>query len=647
MLGVGISGLLAFQRALATAGHNIANANTEGYSRQRVELGTRPPSEYAANGYLGNGVQVKSVRRQYDVFLQQELRRHTSAYQRYEHYYTLVAQVDKLLADPEAGLSAALRSFFNAVHDLANDPASAGARQVVLSQAETLASRFHALDERLQGLERSLNDQIRTSVNEINALARAIADLNRQIAALPGQGMDPPANDLLDAREQLVLRLAQYLALTTVRQDNGALNVFVGKGQALVVGDAVQALSVEANEYEATRLEIGYALGGTGATITDQLAGEGTLGAALAFRSEVLDATRNALGRVALGLATTFNAQHALGVDLNGRLGGNFFAAIDASSPVVSGSSRNTGTAVIRATVSDARALTASDYLLERNGTSYTLTRLADGTVITLSTFPSTPETVDGLTLTLVSGTLASGDRFLIRPTREAASDFAVYLRDPRGIAAAAALVVASDATNTGSAQLASVAVNSASGLPLSAGNGPIRLSYESANRRFAVSDGSGLIGYVSYDPASDSGANLVLPGALNFITVQVTGTPADGDRFTISDNTSGAADNRNALRLAALEGTPLMAGGTATYAELYGQLVAQVGTRTHSADVARRANQALLDQATAAREAVSGVNLDEEAAELVRFQQAYQAAAQLIAVADTLFQTLLYAVRR
>ncbi len=646
ILGIGISGLLAFQRALATAGHNIANANTEGYSRQRVEFGTRAP-QYAANGYIGTGVQVDSVRRLYDAFLNQQVRSHTSSYQRYERYYALAAQVDNLLADSQGGLNTALREFFDAVHDLADNPASGGARQVVLSQAEALAERFHVMDERLDSLDRDINAQIRTAVGEIERLAVQIADLNRQIATLPGQGADPPANDLLDERERLVTRLAEYVAVTTVSQDNGALNVFIGSGQALVIGDRVQSLSITANEYEASRYEIGYAVGGTSVNITNQLAGAGTLGAALAIRAEVLDPVRNALGRIAIGLAATFNAQHALGLDLDGNLGGMFFSSINASSPVVSASRNNTGTGVVSATVTDAAALTASDYLLERSGATYTLTRLSDGTVTTLSTFPGGPEEVDGITLSLSSGVIAPGDRFLIRPTRSAAGDFDVYLSDPRAIAAAAPLIASSAAANTGSGKLTSVAVTSASALPLFAGNGTITLSYDSANQRFAVTDSSGLVGYVSYDPSTDSGTELTLPGALNFITVQVTGTPSSGDSFTIADNTNGEADNRNALRLAGLESERRLAGATASYAELYGQLVADVGTRTQTADTGRQAQQLLLNQAVAAREAVSGVNLDEEAADLVRLQQAYQAAAQVIAVADTLFQTLLYAVRR
>lgn len=646
LLGVGISGLLAYQRVLATVSHNVTNANTPGYHRQRVEFGTQSPVQ-AAPGYLGLGVKVEDVRRLYDAFLDEQVRTTQSSYRQFERYHVLAANVDNLLGDLQVGLGGVLRDFFNALHDLSTDPASMAARQVVLAKGETLASRFNALDGRLGDLDRRIGNDIRTTLSEINHLAVEIARLNREIAALPGQGRNPPANDLLDARGRLVERLAEYVAVTTVEQDNGALNVFVGNGQGLVVGDRAMALEAIANEFDATRMEVGYRLSGTTVAISDQLTG-GTLGAALAFRREMLDASHNALGRIALGLAETFNAQHALGLDLDGNLGGDFFAPLAASSPKVSASSANTGSGVVSVTVSDAGALTGSEYLLVRNGAAYTLTRLTDGQVTTLTTFPGGPETVDGMTLSLSSGTIASGDRFLIRPTRTGARDFALYLRDPRGIAAAAPLIAASSAANSGSGRLETVDVSSASNLPLSAGNGAILLTYDSANLRFAVSDNSGLVGYVNYDPASDSGAAKILPAPLNFITVRFTGSPANGDVFTIDDNNADPdADNRNAHKLAALEIARRLAGGTASYAELYRAFVGEVGTRTQSADSSLKAQQVLRDQAIAARESYSGVNLDEEAALLVRYQQAYQAAAQVIATADSLFQTLLFLLRR
>jgi flagellar hook-associated protein 1 FlgK len=645
IIGIGLSGLLAYQRSLAATSHNISNVNTEGYSRQRVELGTQPP-QFTGAGYLGQGVRIESVRRVYDDFLTSQVRTATSSFQQLDRYYQLASQVDNLFADPQASLSTAMQGFFNAVQGVANDPASIPARQVMVSEGGSLAERFHYFDRRLADLDAGVNGQIRNAVADINSLATELARLNEQIVLQPGQGIDPPANDLLDRRDQVIAKLSEYVSVTTVPQDDGALNVFIGKGQALVVGFTAQQLSLVTSDFEATRYEVGYTVGGNTVNITGQIGG-GTLGAALAFRSEILDPARNSLGQIAIGLSSTFNAQHALGVDLDGNLGGNFFAAIAGSSPTVSGANTNTGSGVVAASVTNVAALTDSDYLLERNGASYTLTRLSDGAITTLTTFPGAAETVDGVTISLSMGAIASGDRFLIRPTRAGANDFSVMLGDVRRIAAAGALAASSGAANTGNGRLTTVAASSATGLPLSAGNGAVTLTYDATNQRFAVADGSGPLGFVNYNPATDSGATLTLPAPLGFITFQATGTPANGDAFTIGDNTNGDTDNRNALALAALMRSQVMAGGTATYGDIYGELIADVGSRTHAADLGRQAQQIAHEQAVAAREAISGVNLDEEAANLVRFQQAYQAAAQVISTANTMFDTLMLLMRR
>lgn len=645
MLGIGVSGLMAFQRALNTTGHNISNANTEGYSRQRVELAARTP-QYAANGYIGSGVQVDTVRRMYDEFLTLQLRASTASHGQLESYYGFAGQIDNMLADARTGLAPAVDAFFGATHALASDPTSTPAREVLLSEANALADRFHYLDRRLADVESGVNAQIKTTVAEINDLASAIAGVNRQIVLAPGQGSDPPPNDLLDQRDQLIRRLAERVTVTTVAQDDGALNVFIGNGQTLVMGATAQSLSAVANQYQATRCEVGYAAGATSVNISSQISG-GTLGGLLAFRGEVLDATRNALGRVAIGLSATFSAQHALGQDLNGTLGGNFFSAIDATSPKARASASNTGGATIAVTVSNAAALTASDYLLQFAGGVYTVTRLSDtATVYSGAAFPGTIAS-EGLSLAL-AGAPAAGDRFLIQPTRLAAQDFAGAISDPSKVAAAAPIRTreATDAaglpTNFGTGKISAGSVSNTTNLPL-AGN--ITLTFNSTLNQFTVVGGPG--GTLAYNPATEGGGKQFTFAAYGGITFTLSGTPANGDSFVIDNNTNGVGDNRNALELAGLQTKLTLGGGTASYGDVYGQLVADVGGRTHSADINRNAQKVLLDQSIAAREAVSGVNLDEEAAALVHFQQAYQAAAQAISIANSAFETLLAAVRR
>lgn len=625
---------MAFQRALATTGHNISNVNTAGYSRQRVELVARTPL-YAANGYVGTGVQVDTVRRMYDEFLTLQLRSGTGSHSQLEAYHGYASQVDNLLADAQTGLATSLDAFFNAMHGVANDPSSIPSRQVLLAEAGGLADRFHYLDRRLADVDSGVSTQIKTEIAQVNDLAAAIAAVNREIVFAPGQGSDLPPNDLLDQRDRLIAELASHVAVTTVAQDDGALNVFIGNGQTLVVGVTSSTLSTPANEYLATRSEVGYPSGAGAVNISSQISG-GTLGGLLAFRTAVLDPARNVLGRVAIGLTATFNTQHALGQDLNGALGGNFFGAIDASSPKARASTNNTGTAVIGVSVSNASNLTDSDYRLGYAGGVYTVTRLSDSaTVYSGAVFPGTIA-AEGLTLSLTSGAMAAGDRFLIQPTQLAAQDFAAAIADPRKIAAATPIRTGASLSNTGAAVVSAGSVSNAANPNLQQ---TVTITFTSASTYNVNGTGTGNPVGVAYT----SGADI----SYNGWTMQITGTPATGDVFTVAANSSGVGDNRNALALADLKTELTMGGGTATFGDVYGELVADVGSKTHSAEVNRNAQKTLLDQTTAAREAVSGVNLDEEAAALVHFQQAYQAAAQTIAIANSTFETLLAALRR
>ena len=316
-----------------------------------------------------------------------------------QEFYRLASQVDNLLADPQAGLAPSLQRFFGAVSDVANDPSSIPARQVLLSEAQSLADRFHYLDQRLESLRNGVNTQITNTVSEINGLASGIAAMNRDIALALGTGAGQPPNDLLDQRDELVRQLAERVAVTTVPQDDGALNVFIGNGQTLVVGGNASRLDVVGNPYDPTRKEVAITAGPISSIVSDMLTG-GTLGGALQFRNEMLDSAQNALGRAAIGLAATFNDQHRLGQDLNNALGGDFFTAIDNSSPRV----LSTSAATVSVSVPDVNALTTSDYRLDYDGATYTVTRLSDNAAVySIAAFPGA-NAPRGLTLTLTAG---------------------------------------------------------------------------------------------------------------------------------------------------------------------------------------------------------------------------------------------------
>jgi len=635
ILSTTISGLLAYQRGLATASNNVANANTPGYSRQRVELATRTPQLYGS-GFIGSGVQVTTIRRQYDEFLAASLRESTAGYERLRAYTDIASQVDDLLADPEAGVSPALARFFGALEDVAGEPSSLPARQVLLGEARNLAARFRDLDSRLSELATQINRRLETVVAEINTIAESIARLNTEIIRLEGASGGQPPNDLLDRRDELVRQLSEKVAVTVARQDDGAYNVFIGKGQALVVGGQASKLKATVNAYDASRLEISLASGSAAVEVSRLVTG-GELGGLLDVRAELLEPARAALGRVAVTLAERFNAVHREGMDLNGALGGDFFG--DFGPRQAAAHAANTGTAQVRFEVTDTAALTTSDYELRYDGSSYTLRRLSDGKTTDLGAlgFPASAVTVDGVTIQLASGTMAAGDRFLIVPARGRAAELAVSLSDPAKVAAAVPVRTGTGAANTGDAAISEGEVLDATNPKLL---DTVQIVFVSASQ-YELRDASGstLAGPFAYT----SGANIDYNGW----RVQITGSPRAGDVFTVQSNAGGVGDNRNALRLGALRTAALLDGGTASLDEAYGRLVADAGTRTRQAELDRDARETMLRQAEEAVSAVSGVNLDEEAGRILQLQQAYQAAAKIVTVADAMFQTLLDAVRR
>jgi len=392
-----------------------------------------------------------------------------------------------------------------------------------------------------------INGNLENIVIEINGLSSAIADVNRSVVDVIVLGNGAVPNDLLDKRDGLINQLAELISVRTVQQDDGAVNVFVGSGQALVTRFLDSPLQTVRNDFDSSRSEIAIISGSASAVITDNLSG-GKLGALLDLRDQVLDPAQNSLGRIAVSLATEFNLQSNLGVDLDGAAGVDYFSL---TTPQVAGSTANTGAAAVTAVFDSANisALTTENYTLGFDGAVWSLSRVSDGQPVAMtgSGTPVDPFVFDGLSVEVTAGA-AAGDRFLIQPTRGGGSAIGLLAGNPREIAA----------------------------------------------------------------------ATVAAPG-----------------------------DNSNALLLAGLQTAQTMENGATNFQGAYGQLIGMLGTQTRSAQISAESQGALLAQAQESRDALSGVNLDEEAADLIRFQQAYQAIAQVISVADSTFQTLLAAVGR
>lgn len=535
MMGSALSGLLSYQRALATTSHNIANANTEGYSRQRVDLGTRMANQTGV-GAIGSGVQVTAIRRAYDQFVVDQMRSNTASLAREQTFASLATQVEAVVSDPTTGVNSAMSRFFNAVQDVAVDPSSLSARRVLLGEGEALADRIRDIDSQLGQVDEDVNARLRASVQEINGYASRIAELNRAIGDAMGAMGGAAPNDLLDSRDQAVLGLNQLVKVTTVEQSDGSLNVFIGSGQSLVLASTAQKLSVSANSFDPTRPDITLSDGGV---ITSALQG-GSLGGLIAFREEVLTPVRSQVGLLALAVASEVNAVQTSGRDLSGNPGLAFFSVPPVS---VQNSGLNTGSGSITASITSVGALTGDNYRLIADGAGgYSLFTEPGSVAVNAADV--------GLAISL-GGSANAGDTFLVRPSADVAAGLRLNLTAPGQIAAAGA------------------------------------------------------------------------------------------------SGSFGVGDNRNALAMAAIEDNRVLFGGSTSIAEGVQNLVSEVASTVRSAEISESAQRMLLEQSQGRRDSISGVNLDEEAANLMKYQQAYQAAAQIASVANSIFQTMIDTFRR
>ena len=625
LLNTSLTGMIAFQRALEVTSHNIANANTPGYSRQIADLTTRIGSG-AGNLYIGGGVQVSSIRRAYDQLQGVQLQTSTTSFTRFAAIDELAGRMDTLLADADTGLNSSLQSFFNGLQDVANNPSSIPTRQALLGEATGLASRFQSLDRRLTELESEVNNRVDLAVADINTLASGIANLNDQISLASAGGRQP--NDLLDQRDRLVLALSEQVSVTTATQDDGTMSVFIGNGQSLVIAGNARELAVASSEFDPTALQVVYE-GSTGSIPLDTSLTGGNLGGLLEFRSSLLNPAQQTLGRTAAVLATAMNSQNASGMDLRGNLGGDLFTI---APPTVLTSGNNTGSGTAVAQFADISAVTGVDYVLEYDGAAYTLTRSDTGAVVPMagSGTAADPFVADGLTIE-VGGAPAAGDRLMIRSGRDIAASIRNAISDPQSLAFAAPTRSAASNGNIGDARISPATVVDPGDAALLASSvieftTPTTYSINGAGS-FAYTDGQ--------------------PIVINGSSVTITGAPAVGDQFTIEANYGASGDNANGLLMADIQSLGVMEGGTISINESYGQLVSNVGSTTRQVQANLDAAAVVRSQAEEAVMATSGVNLDEEAARLVRYQQSYQAVAQVVSVAKTLFDSLIEATRR
>ncbi len=638
VLSIGLTGLAAAQAGLQTTQNNISNVNTQGYHRREVVYGSNIPSP-SGTSFLGAGVHVEEARGIYSQFLDAEVLSTQSLAERYGSYSTHALTLDKLLGDPGTGLSTAVQTFFSAANEVANSPTSTAARQALISSGNTLVTRFHSVQSNLATVQKDINDEIKSSVTQINNIAGQIAKLNGQIAEFQAISQQP-ANDLIDTRSKLLEDLSKIVNITVLDQ-NGTSNVLIGNSQSLVLG--AQASTVTTVQDPNSPQDVLPALKTGGVTLpamdTSVISG-GNLGGLLAFRKEILAPAQSSVDRLAYVMAQQFNDIHNDGADINGNVNVNFFS-FSVNQPALN-ASNTSGVVNVSIPTTGYTQVTDSAYILSYDGANYTLTRQSDGasTTGTLAAVTTIGGVNQGFTLAAGAPAPAAGDRWLIRPMNDTARTLDLAITQPSQVAAATPrLDTIATATNTGTGSIGAASFVGA--VPPYNTNTlqTVTLTFTSPTTFDVTGTGTGNPVGVAYAPPGPQAVTY------NGWTLNLSGAPATGDTFNIKYQ--GTGDNSIALQFANLQTSSTKVEGTMTYGGAYNKLVNYVASLANDAKTSADSHASLLNDVKAQRDSVSGVNMDEEAAKLIQFQQAYQAAARSIQIANSLFSDLLSAVQQ
>ena len=659
LLNVGARALLANQAALQTTGHNIANVNTPGYSRQGVVLQT-VPGQFTGGGYIGKGVDVQTILRNHSELLTRQSTAAAAVDASDAVRLERMRQLQDVFAGGAAGLGQAINDMVNAFSGVASAPTDLTARNVVLTRIDETALRMRGAAERLDGMAYTLGQELHSQVDSINALARNIAGMNEQISRAQGSGQ--PANDLLDQRDQMVRNLNQHVQTSQVAASDGSISLFVGGSQPLVLGSMAATLSVDAPAGLGAgsgqkRLFFQQPGAATRVELNEDMLGGGEVAGLLRFHNHDLAEGRNLLGRMALGISETLNAQNRLGLTLDGQPGGNLFAPIALPHALAS---RAAGPQLTVA-VGDATKLQASSYdVAFTSGTAGSVTRQSDGAVWVFDSAAVPPVLLadvmagEGLITGLTGPAAQAGDRFVLNPLQGAAAQMQALQFSPRQLAAANPVNARMGTANDGTLQLAGLKATGQptglvlppSPLPPATTGGGVTLTFSAGPpAQYAVTG--------SPNPASNVTAAYApgKPISIDGWEITLNGVPKTGDSVTVGNATDAqygdwyTRDAGNASALLALRDATLFDNATLT--DGFAGAMAQVGTRTQSAQFAAALSSSMAANLERDRSAISGVNLDEEAARLIQYQQAYQASAKMLQIAQNIFDNLLQTVGR
>ncbi|MGE5451901.1 MAG: flagellar hook-associated protein FlgK [Acidobacteriota bacterium] len=646
ILALSTRAMLANTAMLQTVSHNISNANTEGYSRQSVELATEG-GQFSGAGFFGRGVRIQDVTRSSDQFLTREANVNLAASSSDQTRLDKLKQLEKIFQTGEAGIGYSASQMLNAFVDVANQPQDLSARQVALARAQDLASRVQSAGNQIAQLQSGVMSDLKTTVSQINDFARQIADINQKIALTQGAGHAP--NDLLDTRDELIKQLNTKVQVSTVASEDGTMSVFMGGGQRLVLGNQAEKLTVEVDNFDANSGRLAMTTPSGNARLDPSVITGGSLKGLLQTQDQDIPNARNQLGQMAAALSWRVNQQQSFGLDLGSPAspGANIFSV---GPPAVLPSRFNASsltTPPVSLTVTDGRELQASDYLMEAdpaNPGAYRVTRLSDNTVY--SNVVDGTE-LDGLHIA-ISGAIPTGDQFILRPVGNAGISMTRTLDKPSGIAAASPVTGTVNPANKGTATVGSLSVVAqATTTPY----GDVQIQFTDNVGGYTLTDASA---GVSITGTWQAGT----PISYNGWQLSLNGVPAKDDQLQVSATQYPGSNNGNALTMLGIRDEDIVgrqrnvndplnpaddvvnpgASITTAYSQLIGNVGVTVQSATTSADISSKLSsdsQTLLQNRT-------GVNLDEEAAKMIQYQQNYQAAAKVLQVAQSVFTTLL-----
>ena len=667
-INIALQGLSVAQRSFEVASQNIANVNTPGYSRQQVSLTSRAAPE--------QGVQILNISRVVDLFAQQQHWSSTASFKSTESFSFFAGQIDDLLANPNTSLSAATDQFFSALQTGVDDPASIPNRELILAQTEALARRFNEVDRQLRAQNEAINSKLQSAVNDVNEMASVVANLNDLIRLADSRG--EPANELKDQRDQMIMNISELVG-ASVQTGTGStdINLYIGNGQPLVIGGNASRVISRQGDPDVNDIDVYVEVNGKQISVNDQIT-EGEVGGMLQFKNDMLIPSWNELGRLAVVFADTMNAQHTKGVDIDGKVASNLFTDM-ANIGDVKAFSTNASTVspTSNVVIRDTELLQASDYVVKfgENG-DFTVTRKSDGQIFTQNDFAArnnaqTPSNLDYQDMTIdqdvINGQLrinidgldismstqkgvafGVNDQILVQPVRTGAELLNVELKSGRELAFASPVRTETADDNAGTLSIDQVNVTD----PLQFGNPgelvsmspPVQIVFnnDGTYNAYDITDPANPTAYV-FDDGSSAVNRTFTDGsaiAFNGFEVIVRGKPAAGDKIDFTANTDAVSDNRNALQLSNLQQAQVVDG--ASYQDNYGRLLERIGTNASVANINLEANKTIMLNAESVRNGISGVNLDEEAADIIKFQQQYQAASQVINTARNLFETLL-----